>query len=233
MAKSDYLDQRDRAFSQQLINFSNGIGAYATTLGLTAPEVAAQAADALRYKWELDAQELCLQCAQSWTMWKDITRNGGAYPVAGAPVDMPVPPDEPPAVAPGIEARFRALVRKLKAHANYNTSIGEALGIEGADVAAPDLATVKPLLKLSLVGGTTLVGWTWQGHAKFLGSVELQVDRGDGQGWRLLTIDTTPGYQDTQPMPATPQQWKYRGIYRVGDQRVGQWSDVASVNVGA
>ena len=29
-----------------------------------------------------------------------------------------------------------------------------------------------------------------------------QVDRGDGKGYVLLTVDTTPNYVDTQPFPA-------------------------------
>jgi len=31
--------------------------------------------------------------------------------------------------------------------------------------------------------------------------IELQVDRGDGPGWQLLAMDTTPGYKDTHSFP--------------------------------
>ncbi len=31
-------------------------------------------------------------------------------------------------------------------------------------------------------------------------------------GWTLLTIDTTPGYTDTAPHPATLTRWTYRAI---------------------
>jgi len=60
--------------------------------------------------------------------------------------------------------------------------------------------------------------------------IEIQVNR--GAGWQLLTFDTTPGYIDTEPIPATPTKWEYRAIYRVNDQRIGQWSAVVSVIVG-
>jgi hypothetical protein len=33
---------------------------------------------------------------------------------------------------------------------------------------------------------------------------------------------------DTTPFPATPAKWTYRGIFRVGDSRVGQWSELGS-----
>jgi hypothetical protein len=44
--------------------------------------------------------------------------------------------------------------------------------------------------------------------------------------------DTTPGYTDSQPFPAAPVKWTYRAIYRLGDNRVGQWSKPVSVTVG-
>jgi hypothetical protein len=62
---------------------------------------------------------------------------------------------------------------------------------------------------------------------------EIQVDRGDGKGFVLLTIDTTPGYTDTQPFPAARTVWTYRAIYQVNDARVGVWSQSVSVAVPA
>ncbi|MCX6872808.1 MAG: hypothetical protein NTW21_03225 [Verrucomicrobia bacterium] len=59
------------------------------------------------------------------------------------------------------------------------------------------------------------------------------LDRGDGKGYTLLAYDSTPGYADTTPLPATPAKWKYKAIYRVGDERVGLWSAEVSIAVGA
>ncbi len=67
--------------------------------------------------------------------------------------------------------------------------------------------------------GQVLARWDWQGQSAFLDMIELQVDR--GQGYGLLAMDTTP-------FPATAQEWIYKAICRVGDQRVGQWSDEVS-----
>jgi len=61
--------------------------------------------------------------------------------------------------------------------------------------------------------------------------IELQVDR-YGNGYVFLANDTTPCYTDTTLLPAAPTIWKYRGIYRVGDQRVGQWSNEVTITVG-
>jgi hypothetical protein len=62
-------------------------------------------------------------------------------------------------------------------------------------------------------------------------ALELEVDRGNG--FTLLTIDTHPGHLDTAPLPSagTTALWRYRGIYRQKDQRVGQWSAVLEVAV--
>ena len=71
-------------------------------------------------------------------------------------------------------------------------------------------------------------GW----HPAFLGICEIEVDRSDSKGFVMLTFDTTPNYTDTTPFPSTPAKWTYRAIYRVGDQRVGQWSKSVSITVG-
>jgi hypothetical protein len=58
------------------------------------------------------------------------------------------------------------------------------------------------------------------------------VDRADAKGFVDLAYDTTPGYTDTQPLPAAPVKWKYRAIWRVGDEQVGLWSEEVSITVG-
>jgi hypothetical protein len=232
MPKGDYVKPGEREFSNQLIQFKMAIPGYATLLGVTGAQMTAQAADADRYKWELDVADMCSQCSQAWTAWKSITRKGGSFPATGAPVDMDWPAPEPPAVAPGVEARFRALCQHVLTNPNMNPAIAEALGIAAPELTGPDFATFKPVFKLKVSAGGVVVGWSWQGFGPFLDSCEIHVDRGDGQGFKFLTIDTTPGYTDTQPFPAAPAKWTYKAVFRVGDDRVGQWSDPVSTNVG-
>ena len=109
---------------------------------------------------------------------------------------------------------------------------GQALDIEGAQQTPPDLTTVQPVLALSISSNQVQVGWGWQGCQACLDQIELQVDRGDGKGYVLLTFDPTPGYMDTTPLPTTPAKWTYRGIYRVDEAQVGQWSSPVSIMVG-
>ena len=228
MPKSDYIKKRDADFSAQMNRFKNNIGPHVTTFGLTTAQVTGQAADADYFAYALACQKTCDQCSQQWTAWKDILREGGD---AGTPPEEDVFPTAVPPVAPGIERRFRDLVQIIKKHPAYNRAIGEALGIEGPEQSGPEFSTFKPELKLVMSGGLVMVLWGWLGHASFLDILEIHVDR--GSGYQLLTYDTTPDYLDTTPLPATAAKWTYKAIFRVGDQRVGQWSDEVSITVGA
>jgi hypothetical protein len=232
MAKSDYIDPNDDKFSAQQQLFKTNIPNYASTVGVTPAQVTAQAADANYFAYVLSSQEIMQNGAQQWTAWKDLVRDGGSPPPSGAPV-LPVFPTAVGAVLLGIEARYRALVKQIKAHPNYNSSIGQALGIEGAEQTPPDLTVVQPELDATINGSTVDIGWGWGGNSAYLDMIELQVDRADGKGYVLLAYDTTPGYTDTTPFPATPAKWTYRGIYRVNDKQVGLWSKPVTVNVGA
>ena len=230
--KADYIQQNNDAFNAQLQTFKNGIGNYAALLGITASQGAGQAADAAYFDYTLKCMNLMSNGALQWTGWKNLTRGGGTPPASGAPV-APVFPTAVAAVAPGIEVRFRALVQLIKANANYNDTIGLALGIEGAQQVGPDLTTIQPVIDAIISGNHVNVKWGWGGNSAYLDICELQVDRADGKGFILLAYDTTPGYTDTQPFPTAPATWIYRAIYRVGDAQVGVWSQTASVTVSA
>jgi len=232
MPRNSYVAGNDNAFSAQLTRFKNEISAYATLLNLTADQVTGQAADADYFEYCLQCQGILQNAALQATNWKDIMRDGGAVPPTGAPVAPAFPTPVPP-VAPGIEARFRALVKLIKASPNYNTAIGAALGIEGPQHVAPDPATLQPEIDVHISGGNVVVDWNWGGNSAYLDMCEIQVDRGDGKGYVDLAFDTTPGYTDTMPFPATPVKWTYRAIYRVNDAQVGLWSKPVTVTVPA
>ena len=229
--KSNYVQGNDNAFSAQLITFKEEIPAYVGVLKLTADVVSGQAADADYFDYCLKCQGVLQNAATQSTGWKDLMRDGGTPPPTGAPV-APVLPAAVPAVSPGIEARFRALVKQIKSNSAYNVAMGQTLGIEGSQQTPPDLSTVQPEIDAYISGANVFVDWGWGGCVNYLDMCEIQVDRGDGKGYVPLAFDTTPGYTDTQPFPAAPAKWTYRAIYRVDDAQVGLWSKPASVTVG-
>ena len=232
MPKSDFMPKDDNGKASLFVLFRDNVGQYLTTLGIAADDadIVQQAADATRFRAIVDFCGNMQNAAQGWTAEKNYERDGGDTAPAGQIVPA-LPSGFPAAVAPGIVRRFRELVKRIKGLKNYTETIGQALNIEGTVQSGPDMATVQPELKLSLVGNAAQVGWGWGGNSAFLDMCELQVDR--GQGWQMLAFDTTPNYTDTAPFPATPTKWKYRAIYRVGDAQVGVWSNTVEITVGA
>jgi hypothetical protein len=190
-----------------------------------------QSADADYFDYDLQCMNLVQNAAVQWTAWKNLTREGGTPPPTGGPV-LPVLPTAVTPVAPGVEARFRALVQSIKTNAAYNEAMGDALGIEGSQQVGPDLTTLQPVINAVISGSHVNVKWGWGGNVNYLDMCEIQVDRGDGKGYVLLTYDTTPGYYDTAPFPATPTKWTYKAIYRVDDMQVGLWSNPVTLTVG-
>jgi hypothetical protein len=229
--KSDPIQKADAPFAGQMNTFKINIPTYATVLSVTAAQMASQAADAVAFDYWFKSMSIMQKDAQQFTAWKNLLRDGGTPPTGGAP-GLPVLPEPVPAVAPGIKARFRALVQTIKNNPNYNISIGEALDIEGAQQNPPDYSTLMPVLTLRINGNRVEIGWGWQGYGAFLDQLELQVDRSDGKGFVNLTYDPTPGYIDTTPFPTTPTKWTYRAIYRLDEAQVGQWSSPVSIMVG-
>jgi hypothetical protein len=231
MPKADPIHRSDELFGAQLKLFKTAIGPYAALLELSPAQIATQAADSDFFNYVLLRQRLMLNGGQQWTSFKDALRRGSRTAAATVPVD-PVWPAAVPPVPFGIEARFRALVRQIKAHRNYDEPIGRALGIEGAERTAPDLATVQPEFDVTISGEGVKINWGWGGNADFLDMIELRVDRGDGRGPVFLAHDTTPGYTDSTPFPATAAKWTYTAIFWLNDRPVGQWSKPVSVTVG-
>lgn len=150
---------------------------------------------------------------------------------AGAVLQALMPPSFmlPPAVEAGIFLRATALVNRIKTHLRYTEADGSDLGIIGVEAPVADLNNIKPLLAVRLVaGGHPEIVWTRQG----MGALEIQKQNAEGQ-WYFLAIDTVPNYTDMEALPLSGQSaiWQYRAIYRLKDERVGQWSDVVKVTV--
>ena len=225
MPKTPYLPSTDDGKDGWLTNLAAKAPTYSTDLSLTIGDVATLGNDAPFYHAVLLAQGQVAAYAQAWTAYKNNARSGTGSDLGPVPVP-PTLPTIPTAVPPGIFGRTTTLVGRIKKATGYTEPIGQALRVIGADQTV-DLNSMKPILTASPVAGQVALGWTKQG----MDSIEILVDRGAGFGF--LAIDTIPGYTDTAPMPAAGQSalWKYKAIYRLNDERVGQWSDVVSLPV--
>jgi hypothetical protein len=200
---------------------------YIDILNITAEEVAAVKADADAFRYGLKELSDIQAYAQHWTTFKNLLRDGGSDAIG-----WPVPPvlalPIPNAVSFGIIPRLSSLVGRIKSDKNYTTAIGQDLWLIGASQVI-DPSTWKPTLNIQSQAGHPIIAWT-KGKAAAL---EIWVDRGDGSNFVFLTINTEPNTTDTTPLPSTSAVWKYKAIYRLHDEQVGQWSDVISVTVSA
>lgn len=227
MAKNYYLPADDSGKADLLEHFAAKLPQYAKILEISAADLASAQADAAAFRNTLQGQQRAQANAQQWTALKNLLRDGGTGSAA-PPAAAPTPPSVPE-VPPGVIPRFTAQATRIKNHKNYTPAIGQDLGIVGAEQTV-DPSAWKPVLGIKTQAGRPTVAWT-KGGADAL---EIWVDRGDGPGFAFLAIDLKPDYPDSFPLPApgTSALWKYRAIYRLGDDQVGQWSDVISVTVG-
>jgi len=224
MAKAYYLPADDAGKVAWLNNLASKLSPYQGPLGLSAADLTSVAADNAFFTYVFNSQKQIAAYSQQWTAFKNSAREGKTANLGTTPV-VPSLGATPTTVAPGIFIRITALVARIKVAPGYTESIGQALGIIGADQTV-DLNSMKPILTTTHAAGGIIVGWTKQG----MSGVEIHVDR--GTGFAFLAVDTVPDYTDTTTLPAGQSAlWKYKAIYRQNDDRVGQWSDVVSLAV--
>jgi len=225
---NDWLENEDLKFVLQMDNFATKLPTYAVTLGLLPADVAANKADSDFVRFAILGKTRADEYKQDWTKLKDQVRYGiggnvlGPFPLA---VDVTTPP---PAVAVGVEERFRALVKRIKAHPNYTKGIGETLGIE-APVSSTDPILGKPTFKIYIDSSHPVLKWV---KGAFQG-VEIWADHADGKGWVKQERDFHSPYADKHPLPAvgTSAVWKYKMIYLIKDETIGEWSGDTTVTV--
>jgi hypothetical protein len=224
MAKSYFLPADEPGKLKWLNNFAAKLPTYAASVGVTAAEATQTTADAAYFTFVVGAHNQHTKTTRDWTAYKTALRSGTAL---GAMPTTPALGVPPPAVPAGIFSRVSAIAARIKKHPAYTEAIGQDLGIIGAEQVV-DPTTVKPVLELTLQAGHPNVGWSKSG----MDGIEIWVDRDTGT-FAFLTIDTVPDYLDTAALPAAGASavWKYKAIYRLNDEQVGQWSDVATIGV--
>ena len=126
--KKDWLETEDLKFALQVANFGDRLPNVATQLGITPAEVTAAQNDGQFASFIITANLETEKYKQDWTKLKDQVRYGkGGNVLSPFPVAIDTT-GAPPAVEVGIEGRFRAIVKKIKASPNYTTAIGEGMG---------------------------------------------------------------------------------------------------------
>ncbi len=132
-------------------------------------------------------------------------------------------PDVPPElITKNALAYLQRVIKRLKAQANYSSSLGVSLGIE-ATAASFSLTEAKPKGKTkSLTNSIVRIDWT-KGKAH---GVIVESQRGDETVWTTLDRDMYSPYIDTRPplVAGKPEERRYRLRYFFNDERVGDYS---------
>jgi hypothetical protein len=223
---SDYVKKDDLGFVVQLNNFKNKLSNYATVLGLDPAVLTNVSNDSEFMGFAVTSIDTSKTYAQGWTSLKDDARNGkGTTPIGTfpSPVDVTTPPT---AVDPGIEDRFRALVRQIKANPAYNNTMGEDLGI----VAPEDTAvSLLPVLTIKLDAGKPVISFK-KGKSD---GIRLYSKRAGEDAFSFLAVDTHSPYTDTRVnlIPGTSEKREYYAYFFKNDEEYGDQSAVASVSV--
>ncbi len=226
MAKNDYIPRDDAGRVALLTNFRNTVGPFATQLGLSPADLDGQAADAAWARYVLRHSRVMKSSSKAWNNYRELLFLGEGAPTVPVTPALPTPAPDP--VEPGIFARFRALVRRIKTAPGYSEATGRALGIIGTEPAPPDQATLSPKLRLRNEGTRVTILWK-KGRNEAL---YIEVDRGQGK-WELLTTALHPDTVDPEPFPAIPAKWRYRAYYISKGKAHGQRSSIAEITVGA
>jgi hypothetical protein len=226
MANSTAIPRDDTGKLSLLRHLNATLPSMADLLGIPAETLTRLDHASASFGFALDYQTALKNAAEGAVALKVAVRDG---PVTGAlvvhPVTLPTPPEG--GLFEDITGFLTELIAFIKRQPHYTDAIGQTLNILPIKPPPVDLDTVQPELSVRFINSQPHIDWAKAG----LGALELEVDRGNG--FTMLTIDNHPGHLDTAPLPpaGTTALWRYRGIYRQKDQRVGEWSVVLDVAV--
>ncbi|WP_028980296.1 hypothetical protein [Sporocytophaga myxococcoides] len=226
---SGYLPRADKDKAIWLKNFSVKLSNHAGTVGLSPDEVISISNDASAFMYTIELVENAKKDSAQKVAFKNILAEGEesiplSYPSLTLNVTQPTV-----ALKAGIFKRIPKLVQRIKNHPNYNESIGKDLGIIGAE-SSFDRMTLQPQISGALDAHRPLIKWK-KGVAD---SIDIYVDRNDGKGFVFLANDSTPDYIDTFSLPSGEKDtaiWSYKGIYRLHDEQVGEFSNIVNITV--
>ncbi len=176
MAKEYYLPSNDEERAAWLNNFAAKLPNFAMKYGITPEENTDMQQSATYYDALIKYKNQSSAYQNAITKHKEAIRSGLN---SGGMLQPLMPPMMmlPPAVAPGVFTRAKAIVNRIKASINYSEADSNDLGIVGSEITT-DTNTIKPAITLRLVGGGhPEIVWTRQG----MSALEIQKQNGDGQ----------------------------------------------------
>lgn len=204
MAKQDYIPKPDGDLIAWHDNFKTQVVVLAATFGLVAADTDALTATNTDLHTKFNASQAAKATAQAKNTEKSAAFKTGVNSA-------------------------RALANRIKAHPAYTEAFGQQLGVIGPEDTT-DLTQEQPTLKAVAVNpGSVSIGF----NKSVSSGVRLLSKRGAETMFTLLAIDTESPYIDTRAnlVLGNPESRQYQAQYLIGDDAVGNLSDVLSVTV--
>lgn len=231
--KKPFMPRTEAEKLSWLKNFANKLGTYATKYNITAAEVTDMVNGAAFYDYWYNYANQNNEYNKKLTQYRAELRDG--IPAGATASVAPVPPTfaaAPTSVAPGIFSRASSIAVIIKKRSNYTQADGQDLAIEGTEDNSSTRIEQesKPAISVRLIqGGKPEIVWSKGDYD----GIDIYVDRGNNQ-FVFLATDTFPNYTDNSPLPTTgAAMWRYKAIYKYGDEPIGQYSDIISIAVGS
>ena len=225
-----YIAKTDTLLAIQIAGFCHIIGDYVNLLGLSATKVADLILGNPLLQFVVSMHPELAKTNHSFTSYKDLVIYGHKNEVLGAIPLLPVYPAILPTVThANIRASFADLVQDCFKSPKFTENIGIILGIiDLTPEPKPGEGTPNLTAKLA-TGGHPLLHVTkgiYQGY-------EVWRDKGDGKGFVKISISLYADYLDASELPPinVSQQWKYKVIYILKGEVIGNWSAEISVIV--
>lgn len=200
--KNDYIPHKEDALILWHDEFLSGTTNHGPGLGLTAPNLAAIAADNQALHADIAAAAAAEAAAKSATATKKATIKR-------------------------VVSATRAYARRMKAAPGYTEGLGDAMGIE-----APENTTNLSTSKPTLTGKAKSSGHVEIAFNKSISDgVNIYCHRDGDSGPAFPARGTNSPYLDNLPLlvPGKPEIRKYHAVYVVNDVEVGAPSDEAVV----
>ena len=203
MAKTDYIPPGDLQFLAWHDQFKAGVTANLVALGLVAADATQVNTDNTDLHAKITASNAADAAAKQATADKKTSRRN-------------------------IEARVRAMARRIKAAPTYTAGLGSLVGIIGPEDTTDLSVTAPTLAGLDKRGGVVEITF----DKSIADGVNIYTKRDGDAAFVFLARDTASPYVDNRPLlvAGKPELRAYKAVYVVADAEVSPFSAEITVN---
>lgn len=205
----------------QVQNFRKKIAGYKAVLNLTDAQIAMALELCDTFAAAFNATEQCKQTMLAMTQWRDIVFYGEpeASPAPAAPI-FPVIPES--SMTRGTVNQFMALREMIVNLPGYTETIGEDLGIIGAEISPRPPSEVTPTLKAETSTGYWV---NLSGSMQGMDALRVEYAPKGGQFATVAFLTNTPGgFQITPANPNQPESGHIRAVFIRRNEEIGNYS---------